>query len=362
MRDEPVQIIVVGCGAVSQMLYTPALQVLEQAREIRIAGLIDPSEQQRAEMQKSFPAAVSFTDLAACPLNPNTLVIIASPPKLHAEQSVFALERGAAVLCEKPMASSSAEAESMLKAARESRAILAVGLYRRFFPAAEALKDIFEKKPFGNLQNFTVQEGGKFGWGAVSDSFFRRDLTVGGVFYDIGVYVIDLLLWLLGEPAGFTYQDDAMGGVEANCLLEMMYSDNARGTIRLSRDWETQNRYVFVFEKATIVFKVGDANQLNLSIDGVPFVLGGHLTSASTKSINGADGLATRTNLQSFTEQLRNVVGAIKGRQPLRVSGEDGIRSLRFIEECYGKRTLMEMPWLTEAERSTAEILAVDNL
>lgn len=361
MKDEPVQIIIVGCGAVSQMLYTPALQVLERNHLVNIAGLIDPAEQQRAQMQKSFPDASSYTDLASCSLNPKTLVIIASPPKLHAEQSVFALQRGAAVLCEKPMASSSAEAEKMLKASRESGSVLAVGLYRRFFPAAEALKDIFEKKPFGNLRNFNVQEGGKFGWGAVSDSFFRRDLTVGGVFYDIGVYVVDLLLWLLGEPDDFAYRDDAMGGIEANCQLEMLYQDGVRGTIRLSRDWETQNRYVFSFEKGTVVFRVGQANQLNVSVDGVPFVLSGDLMNAPSRSGDEAN-LPTRTGLQSFTEQLRNVVGAIKGQQSLRVSGEEGIRSLRFIEDCYSKRTLMEMPWLTDGERRRAEILAVENL
>jgi predicted dehydrogenase len=358
IEDDLVQVIVVGCGAVSQILYAPALQVLERSGEVKVLGLVDPAERQRAELQKSFPNASAYANLASCPLNADSLVVIASPPNLHAEQSVFALRQGAAVLCEKPMATSSAEAELMLEASRESERVLAVGLYRRFFPAFEALNDIFEQKPFGNLQNFSIQEGGKFAWGVASDSLFRRESAIGGVFFDAGIHVVDLLLWWFGEPTAFTYRDDAMGGIEANCQLEIAYPGGVHGTVRLSRDWDTRNRYLFSFERGEVIFKVGQANRLRVSVEGVPFIFNGELMRVSSGQNGGAVEIPTRTNSQSFTEQLRNVVAAIKGQQLLRVPGEEGIRSLRFIENCYNRRTLMEMPWLIDEERRAAEILA----
>jgi predicted dehydrogenase len=357
VKTNPVQIVIVGCGAVSQFFYTPALQALEQAGMAKVSGLVDPKEQPRAELQKSFPHARSYTDLAGCPLDSNILVIIASPPTLHAKQSIFALQRGAAVLCEKPMASSSAEAELMVQASSDYGAVLAIGFYRRFFPAAEAIKSILEKKPLGRLRSFTVQEGRKFEWAAASDSYFRRHLTPGGALYDTGVHLIDLLLWWLGEPASFSYQDDAMGGIEVNCQIELVYPGGERGSVRLSRDWETQNRYIFYFERGTVTHHVDEANHLSISVDG-PFVLSGELKTIAAKSHGRLGESTARTTKQCFVEQLRNVIAAMQNYQPLRVPGEAGIRSLRFIEACYTNRKLMDMPWLTVEEENAAKFLS----
>ncbi len=356
--DKPVQVVVVGCGAVTQFAHVPVLQVLERSGEVRVAALVDPAARQRAEVAKSFPAAAAYDDLAQCPLGARTLAIVATPPRLHAPQSIHALRQGAAVLCEKPMAASVADAEAMLAAARETGGVLAVGIFRRFFPAFEALKAVFDRKPFGELRGFAIQEGGKFAWGAASDSFFRRDMTMGGVFYDVGVYVVDLLLWLMGEPLDFAYEDDAMGGVEANCALELIYARGVRGTVRLSRDWPTRNRYDFHFERGTVTWRPGQADRLHVTLDGVPFALDGRLAAVAAGPGGTALESPTRTLEQSFTEQVRNVLAAMRGEQALRVSGDEGVLSLRFIADCYAARTLMDMPWLTADERGAAEALA----
>ena len=358
MRESGTRVVVVGCGAVSQMLHAPVLQVLERTGEVRVEGLIDPGERQRRAMQQIFPASAVYDDLAECPLGTGTLAIVASPPRFHAENSIHALSHGAAVLCEKPMAASVADAEAMLRAARESNGLLAVGIFRRFFPAFESLSAIVRTQAMGELRGFSIQEGGKFTWGATSDSFFRRDQTMGGVFYDVGVYVVDLLLWLFGEPTAFAYEDDAMGGVEANCRLSMSYPNGVSGDVRLSRDWRTANRYVFEFERGTVTYRGGQANRLELTFEGVPFRLGGELHALQPMAGGRTLDVATPTTMQSFTAQLRNVIAAMRGTQALRVPGEEGIRSLRFIAACYAERRLMEMPWLTAAEQDVAARMA----
>lgn len=354
-NTRPAEVALVGCGAVSQMLYAPTLLALETQRLARVAMLIDPSESQRATLQEIFPAARPYSSLTDCDLKAVNLVIVASPPQFHAEQSILALNSSVPVLCEKPMAQDSRQAEQMLAAARESKTLLAVGHFRRFFPASTMLKAIFENKPFGRLRDFSVQEGGKFAWAVASAALFRRESTPGGVLYDSGIHVLDLLLWWLGTPQDFSYEDDAMGGLEANCKLEMVYADGVRGSVRLSRDWATQNRYLFVFERGTVVYEVGQANKLSLLIDGLPYVLGGELTKAKTP--DGTVRLATESGLQSFGEQLRNVLRAIKGEDTLRVPGDEAIHSLRFVEACYGRRKLMDLPWLADDERSSAQRL-----
>ncbi|MBI3881255.1 MAG: hypothetical protein HY301_14470, partial [Verrucomicrobia bacterium] len=61
---------------------------------------------------------------------------------------------------------------------------------------------------------------------------------------------------------------------------------------------------------------------------------------------------------QSFVHQLLNLAAAARGKETLRVPGEEGLQSLRLIEQCYRSRKLMPMPWLSEAELKSARELA----
>ena len=357
MSNPPISVILVGCGAVSRFFYAPSLQALEANGLLKVEALVDPSPANIEPLAALFPNAVKAAKLEDVPLA-SRLVVIASPPKFHAAATIFALEKGATVLCEKPMANSVAEAEAMIAAARTSGSLLAVGLYKRFFPACEALKGIIEKEPLGRLQRFTIEEGGKFGWQAASDSFFRKSVTPGGILLDIGVHVFDLLLWWLNEPEAVRYEDDAMGGQEANCKIELTYQTGARGEVRLSRDWQTRNEYTFFFERGIVRYKVNDANHLEIMADGMPTLLEGNLRKASrTEDLLRSAGVE-RTNPQSFIQQLCNVAAAMNQREPLRITGEEGIRSLRLIEKCYENRTLMPQPWLTPHEADAALHLA----
>ncbi len=246
----------------------------------------------------------------------------------------------------------------MISAASRHNRLLAVGLYKRFFPACEAIRGIIKERTFGDLRSFNIEEGGKFGWQAASDSFFRRSMTPGGVLYDIGVHVIDLLLWWLGTPAELSYEDDAMGGLEANCRLRLGYGNGGRGEVRLSRDWPTEDVYTFVFDRGVVTWEAGKANELQIRADGMRNPLKGGLVEYPDVDCRRWGQRSARTAPQSFIEQLQNVIGAIRGEQPLRVPGEEGLRSLQIIERCYAERRLMEMPWLSKAEMAQAERLA----
>ena len=351
MENNTIPVILVGCGAVSRFFYSPALSALAANGTLKVEALVDPSAANLEHLAAEFPGAAQYTRLEEAQLS-SRLVIIASPPKFHAAATLHALKNGAAVLCEKPMANSAAEAATMIEAAQSSGSLLAVGLYKRFFPACEAIKGLLEKAPLGRLKRFTIEEGGKFGWQAASDSFFRKSMTPGGILLDIGVHVLDLLLWWLDEPSAVHYEDDAMGGQEANCRVELSYADGVRGEVRLSRDWQTRNEYTFFFEHGVVRYKVNEANRLEIQAEGMPALLSGSLREISQ------GGRVQRSNPQNFIEQIRNVTAAMRGGEPLRVPGEEGIRSLRLIEECYAKRQLMAMPWLTPRETATARRLA----
>lgn len=352
-----IPVVIVGCGAISRFFYASALAALAEPEALRVVALVDPSEENVRHVAEVFPTARKFRSIEEAEIGSSHLVIVASPPRFHAHQSIHALERGAAVLCEKPMAASLEDAEAMAVAAEDG--ILAVGLYRRFFPACEAIRGIVQKQTLGRLKSFVVHEGGPFSWQAASESFFRRAATPGGVLFDTGVHTLDLLLWWLGEPDGFVYKDDAMGGLEANCRLALEYADGCRGEVRLSRDWKTENRYTFFFERGMVRWTVNEANKLDISIDGMPATLRGDLVNVSETAGRMFNDGHARTNPQSFIEQIRNVAATMRGQETLRVPAAEGIRSLRLIEQCYRERKLMEMPWLTPAEAAEARRMAL---
>ncbi len=347
-------VLLIGCGAVSQQFYLPALRTLSAAGLLRVHALVDPNAKARALLAAAFPDAQLADTLAAVNAPADSLAIIATPPRFHAPQTLEAVARGWHVLCEKPMASTTAECEQMIAAARAANRILAVGLYKRFFPFSQTMRQLCAPGgQLGALLSFSIAEGGPFRWPAATPSFFQKAQTPGGVLLDIGVHVLDLLIWWLGEPSRFSYADDAMGGLETNSKLELHYASGATGRIHLSRDWQTPNRYRFTFERGEITWQVNDANNLTLRLNGIPYAQKSQLLASPTQP--------AATNAQSFIAQLQNICAALAGREPLLVTGEEGLRSLRLIETCYAQKTLLVQPWLTESESAKAASLVVGN-
>jgi predicted dehydrogenase len=348
----PLPIVVVGCGGVTQQLYAPALQILEKTGAAQVVALVDPVGATRSRIAQRFPRAQSVASLnAVAKVERGALAIIASPAARHCEQAIASASRGWHILCEKPLAARSADCAVMIEAAEEAGVRFAVGHYRRFFSAARALKELCAgHTPLGPLLRFSVSEGGPFDWPASSPAVFRREETPGGVLLDLGVDVLDLLIWWLGEPLDHVYADDAMGGLEINARLTIRFAE-ANGQVQLSRDWATANRYVFEFARGRASWSVNDANGLAIELQGLPFTLRGGLSEPN--------GAPTDNHPQSFLSHLQQVVAAVRANMPVPVEARAGARILRLIEHCYARRRFLVQPWLTSPEEQTARRLAL---
>ncbi|WP_218081033.1 Gfo/Idh/MocA family protein [Anthocerotibacter panamensis] len=356
MNPNPPTIALLGCGAISERYYAPALKTLEQAQQLSVTALFDPNAERVAVLQKAFPGAQKLLNLAQPP--GTDLAIVASPARFHAEQTIQLLRHGVGVLCEKPMAATVEEGEAMINVAQAAQKILAVGLFRRFFPAAQTIYDLLKTEALGPVRSFDFREGGSFGWPAQSASFFQKKSAGGGVFLDIGVHVLDLMLWWFGDPQGVRYADDAMGGLEANCRLDLTYPGGVTGQVRLSRDWGLANRYVIQCEKGWLGWRVGEADQVEIGYHGQTYALSGHIQHPHVQGGLPALGPAAPTYSQSFIRQIQNWVCAYRGEEPIFVSGAEGLRSLKLIEQCYRERTLLSMPWFSDAEALQARALS----
>lgn len=346
-------VVLIGCGAVGRLFYQPALLELVRRRELRVAALVDPVASARAALGEFFPDAQLAAALNEVTAGSGLLAIVASPPRYHAAHCLEAFARGWHVLCEKPMAMTAPECAAIQEAATIHDRLLGVGLYKRFFPSSVVIREICRGGALGALRRFEVHEGGPFRWPAASPSFFSKMETSGGVLLDIGVHVLDLLLYWCGEPKELDYADDAMGGLEANAVVQLKYAGGATGRVQLSRDWKTRQRYRFEFERGVVEWGVNEANALTIELKGLPAALQGTLVDAAR--------VPAWTNPQCFIAQIQNLLAAIRGDEPVRVTGEDGARVQQLITTCYARRRWLEQPWLEIAEAVRARQIAASS-
>ena len=331
---KPLNCIVIGCGAIVEFQYVPAIKALKQ---LNVLALVDPNPSRVEAIAAKFPGARSLTHIGDVRAD---FAIVASPAAYHAEQAIAALNAGMHVLCEKPMAANAAEAERMVEAARRTGKLLAVGLFRRFFPATRTINDCILNATLGKAKRYSIAEGGEFNWPAVSATFFQKQHAGGGVLLDLGSHTLDLVQHWFGEPTKVSYEDDADGGLEATSCVQMEHPGGTTGEVRVSRDWRTANRYFIEFERGWIAWRPSEASKLEIGLVGGTFV--GTVDLAEPANDWGEPGIGqpSLTYRQCFTEQLAQFVEAIcTGGQPV-VTGMDGLRNLKLIERCYELKRL----------------------
>ena len=225
-------------------------------------------------------------------------------------------------------------------------------------PALKFVRKFLASGLLGSVSTFHFTEGGTFAWNLQSGSLFNDDTAGGGLLIDVGTHVIDLMTWWFGEPEELIYEDDAIGGLEANCLLTAKFKSGLTGSIRLSRDWPILNRYFIACEKGWISWTVGKANEIEMSFDQTDLALSARIHQLLPDSDEAGIGAASFTYQQSFMAQLLNVFAAISNNETLVVSGQEALSSVRTIERCYKNRKLMRIPWLSDREMVKAESLS----
>jgi predicted dehydrogenase len=347
--SDELRIAIVACGALTELFYAPALSSLGRKHRLKVAALIDPDPARLAAIQAVFPGSIGGAALADIPAGID-LAIVASPPGCHAAQTVELLGRGMHVLCEKPMARSAAECDAMVEAARAAGRLLAIGHFKRFFPATRQIKELVETQAFGRVVGFHFIEGGRFAWPARSRALFEREAGGGGVLIDIGVHALDLALWWFGEPSDVACADDAMGGVEANVAVTLAYPNGATGQLVASRDVDTANRYLIQFERGWVAWNPIDGNHIELGW-GETYALKAATHHARSALSLPAAGALGATRHQAFMLQIEAMIDAIRGRGRIGATAEDGRRVMALIDRCYANSTLLDMPWLSAAER-----------
>ncbi|MFB0843297.1 Gfo/Idh/MocA family protein [Paenibacillus oleatilyticus] len=128
------------------------------------------------------------------------LVSVCTPNLFHADISIYALNHGVHVHCEKPLAVSFAESQKILDAKRKSGKKLMIGLNNRMTNEAVFIKQYIDTGSLGEIYQAKAGWRRRSGIPGRGTWFTNKQLSGGGVMIDLGVHYLDLVLYLMGNP------------------------------------------------------------------------------------------------------------------------------------------------------------------
>jgi predicted dehydrogenase len=174
------------------------LRSISAAARADVVALTDPADPCAAAALELVPSArrvANFDDLLALQLDG---VVVATPNALHVPQVLAALDSGAAVFCQKPLARSAAETRRLVRAARRADRDLAVDLSYRHVRAMRCVRALVRSGAIGKV--FSVELVFHNAYGPDKEWFYDPRQAGGGCVLDLGVHLVDLALWTLDYP------------------------------------------------------------------------------------------------------------------------------------------------------------------
>ena len=324
------RVAIIGCGAVVEQLHLPAFKKIGLSPSV----FIDIDLKRAEGLANSFDA--KYSDDHNKVLQDFDAALISVPHSLHAPISIDLMKNKKHVLIEKPMATSLQECEEMIECANQNDVKLSVGLFRRYRTSYSWIREFLKSGGLGLIKSFECFEGNVYRWPVTTNSFWKKEKAGGGVLIDTGAHTLDLLLWWLGDLKVISYKDDSYSGVEADCIIELSTDSGATGTVQLSRTRKLSNTAIIEGTNGNIEISLGSNN---ISADPVT-LLNGTYNGKSLKKNH------PQTISDLICDQLLNWISGVQDKQNIFVSGEDGLHSIKLIEQCYDTKEYWQFPWM----------------
>lgn len=191
---------VIGVGGIART-HMPGWEASQHADVVVVS---DINEQVARSFAGAFGISHVVSDPAAIFADPEIdIVDICTPNMSHAELTIAALNAGKHVICEKPLAPTPDEIRRMIAARDASGKMLMTAQHFRFAGMSQAMKAEIDSGVLGEIyhaRSWMIRRG----WIPVRPGFIYKQNSGGGPCIDIGVHILDLTLWLMGNPKPVT--------------------------------------------------------------------------------------------------------------------------------------------------------------
>ena len=318
--------------------------------DVELVAVCDANAELLNQTRQAHDVAHAFTSVdELLAMSGLDAVSICLPNFLHAPVAIAALESGRHVLCEKPLARTVAEGEQIEAAVRRSGCVFMMALTNRFRPETVALKRLVDDGALGEI--YYARAGWlRRSWNPIVRGWFtHKERSGGGPLIDLGVHMLDLALWYMGNPrpaavSGATYS--AFREQVAREIGAIDTEDLASGLVRLvdGRTVIVEASWISFIEHPDYVYCSLFGNRGGAQLDRI---FGGSSNRIGLKVFTEpARGLpltaepATVSDLwagtlASFAGEVHHFVDCIRtGAEPMAPVGQ-GLDVLRILDALY---------------------------
>jgi predicted dehydrogenase/nucleoside-diphosphate-sugar epimerase len=338
VNREIIRIGIVGCGRITGNMHLPAVLSSKYAdlkilidSDIKVAAGLSHKYGLKCEVSNDYRKAVGHVDA----------VIIATPNNTHYHIAEYFIENGVHVLIEKPLTVSDNDARELCALAEKHKCIISVGYVTRHFSSTKMMKEMLEKKYFGEIESFDYEFGSKGGWAPLSGYNLNKDSAGGGVLVISGSHFIDRMIYWFGKPEILKCSSDSHGGVEANFWAKFRFRHDDRdiiGNMTVSKTYKLRNSFKLYGSKWDAELPEGRADSIFLKAKEADLDYDYRIYRNRT-DLKNPEYYYFYVQLEDFIESIKN------GRTPL-VDGYTGLKSVMLINEMYKKAESVAEPWL----------------
>jgi len=237
-KKDRLGIALMGLGYYSTDLLAPALQL---TKHCYLAGIVTgtPAKAEKWKKQHNIPDKniYNYDNFHEIANNPDIdVVYVVLPPALHAEYTIKAANAGKHVFCEKPMAMTTGECESMIKACKDNQVMLTIGYRMQHEPNTQEIIRYGREKTFGKVKMISAAAGFRSNF---KDHWKMKRSMGGGAMYDMGVYCLNATRYVTGEePLAVMAQEvnerPAFTEADENTLFQLEFPSGALATCATS--------------------------------------------------------------------------------------------------------------------------------
>jgi predicted dehydrogenase len=318
---------IVGLGGYGLGVIIPQFKNCEHSKLVALVSG-DPAKAKRVATEYGVPerGIYNYDNYDSIKDNPDIdIVYVCLPVSMHAEYTIRAAKAGKHVLCEKPMALSSAECEPMIAACKQAGKKLMIGYRCHFEPTNLEARRRARAGEIGKLRYFRSEHG--FVQGNPSAWRLKKAMSGGGSLMDMGIYALQAARYMTNEEPIAVYahertdrSDPRFREVEDMIEFELEFPSGVIASC-MSMYSANQNHILLMGDKGRIELEPGTGYHGNRLWVG----------NGRTEEITPPPGPGATQWAGQLDHMARCV---IDNREPV-VAGEEGLRDMRIIEAIY---------------------------
>ena len=325
------RVAVIGCGVVS-VVHFEAIAAIEACELVGVAD-VDPAAAEAAGQRYGVPAFLDLESLIA-EVEPD-VVHVCTPHDAHVPVSLAALQAGIAVLQEKPIGRTVAEAARLIDVAEQGRTKIGICFQNRYNATSQAMRSILDRGELGSV----IGASAVLMWNRPQAYYTARPWrgrlasSGGGVLINQAIHTLDLLLWLLGDPVTVTGRTGRrlLNGVEIEDTADLVlhHASGARSVVfaTITNTVDAPVSLEITTEQATLSLR-GDLTVRY--VDGREEVIRERVAASSGRAYWGV----------SHEVLIRDFYARLDDPEPFWISPREATRSLAVIEQVYAQSSL----------------------